>query len=78
MTVEQIRQVIRAEPFKPFSLCVADGRQIRVEHPEFLALFPTGRAVVVTQPEDSYDILDLLLVTGVRVEDGKSGRTQQR
>ena len=78
MTVDQLRQVLRADPFKPFSLCVADGRQIRVEHPEFLALFPTGRGVIVTQPDDSYDVLDLLLVTGVHVEDGGSRREPRR
>ena len=78
MTVDQLRQVLRAEPFKPFSLCVADGRQIRVEHPEFLALFPTGRSVIVTQPDESYDVLDLLLVTGVHVEDGGSGGEPRR
>jgi len=71
MNVEQLRQVLRAEPFRAFKLCVADGRQIRVQHPEFLAFFPTGRAVVVTQPDDSYDVLDLLLVTGVHVENGE-------
>lgn len=78
MTADQLRQVLRAEPFKPFSLCVAHGRQIRAEHPEFLALFPTGRSVIVTQPDESYDVLDLLLVTGVHVEDGGTGREARR
>jgi len=71
MNVEQLREVHQARPFRPFTLHIADGREITVPHPEFLAQFPTGRAVIVTQPNDDYDVIDLLLVFSIEVGNGK-------
>lgn len=63
MTIERIRDLYKAEPFKPFTMHLADGRHIPVRHREFMALSPGGRTVVVYRPDDSMNIVDLLLVT---------------
>ncbi|MEX2287766.1 MAG: hypothetical protein WD648_11800 [Planctomycetaceae bacterium] len=65
MTIEQLRQVYRAEPFRPFTMHLADGRDLTVKHREFLAISPSGRTVIVYQPDDSFNIVDLLLVTDI-------------
>jgi len=36
MTVEQLRKAAKAEPFKPFTVSLTDGRRFRVKHPEFI------------------------------------------
>ena len=70
MTVEQLRKIHQARPFQPFTLKLADGNQIEVRHPEFLAHSPSGRTVIVTTPDESFEVVDLLLVTSIEVGNG--------
>ena len=67
MTVEQMRAVLNAKPFAPFIIHLADGRQIPVLSREFVASSPSGRTGVVYQPDESMNIIDLLLVTDLEV-----------
>jgi hypothetical protein len=72
MTVAQIRNLYSAEPFRPFTLHLADGRQIPVAHREFMASAPSGRTVIIYQSDDSFNVVDLLLVTDLEIKgDGK-------
>ena len=58
---------------------LADGRRIPVVHREFFAISPSGRTVTVYQPDDSMNIIDLLLVTDPEVRpNGKSQRRGKR
>lgn len=68
MTKEQVRQLSDAEPFRPFIIHLADGRSIPVHHREFLATAPSGRTLIVYQPDDSFNIVDLMLVTDLEVK----------
>jgi hypothetical protein len=63
MTIEQIRNAHHASPFRPFIIRVADGRSFFVRHPDFLSHSPSGRTIIVHGDNDSYSVLDLLLVT---------------
>jgi hypothetical protein len=63
MTVEQMRSVYQAQPFRPFVIHLADGREIPVQHREFIMAVPSGRTILVAQPDDTVNIIDLLLVT---------------
>ena len=67
MTIERIRELYSSQPFRPFVMHLADGRQLLVAHPEFLSFSPSGRTVVVHQPDDSLNIVDLLLVTDIEI-----------
>ncbi len=68
MTTEQLRGAIKAVPFRPFSLRVADGREIPVPHPDFIMYAPTTpRTTVVTLPDGTIEVLDLLLITGLSI-----------
>jgi hypothetical protein len=72
MTIEQIRAVIQHKPFQPFVIHLADGRQLTVSSPEFIMAIPTGRTIVVGQPDGLYHIVDLLLVTDLEVRTAPS------
>jgi hypothetical protein len=73
MTIEQLKTIHQARPFRPFTLYLADGRQVHVPHHEFLSHSPTGRTVVVHHTEEeSFSILDLLLVTELKLDPAKS------
>jgi len=41
-TSNQVREAMKAQPFRPFLIRLADGRNFRVEHPEFAMLGPNG------------------------------------
>ena len=68
MTVEQLRAVYRAQPFHPFVLHLADGQQIPVQHPEFIFSVPSGRTIIVVQPDDTMNIIDRQLVTDIELK----------
>ena len=66
MTIDRLRQVSRATPFKPFTLSLTDGRRFRVRSPEFIMITPeASRTVVVAESGEDYSIVDLLLVTSI-------------
>ena len=67
MTIEQVRRLYEAQPFQPFVMHMADGRNLPVVHREFLVLSPSGRTVIVYQPDESFNIVDLLLVTDLEL-----------
>jgi len=68
MTIQQLKTVYDKQPFQPFVLHLADGRQIPVLHREFMLTYPSGRTVMVVQPDDSANIIDLLLVTDIELK----------
>ncbi|HZL36793.1 MAG TPA: hypothetical protein VFC78_15850 [Tepidisphaeraceae bacterium] len=63
MTLEQLKNVHQARPFRPFTVHMGDGRSFRVDHPEFLSRSQSGRTIVVHQVDEGLSILDMLLVT---------------
>jgi hypothetical protein len=78
MTIEQLRAVYNAQPFRPFVMHLADGREIPVQHREFFMTVPTGRTIVVAQPDDTLSIVDLLLVTDLENKPAANGSGRRR
>jgi hypothetical protein len=78
MTIDRIRELYSAEPFRPFVLHLADGRHVPVHHREFMMAVPSGRTVVVCQPDDTLNIIDLLLVTDVELKRTTNGSRRRR
>ena len=78
MTIEQLRAVHQAIPFRPFTIHLADGRQIRVPHREFLSHSPSGRTIIVHHEDDTFSIVDLLLVTELEVHNGAPTGARKR
>jgi hypothetical protein len=74
MTTEQFRATLHLQPFQPFTIRMADGRSFDVTHPDFVAQSPSGRTVVIVQPDDSYSVLDLLLMSELEVHNS-NGRS---
>jgi hypothetical protein len=67
MTIEQLRTVHHADPFRPFTIHLADGRKFLVPHRDFLSHSPTGRTIIVDGLDDSFSIIDLLRVSELEV-----------
>jgi hypothetical protein len=68
MTATELRQLVEAESFQSFNIRLADGRHVPVQHREFLMMSPSGRTAIVYQPDDSFNIIDVLLVTDLEVK----------
>ncbi len=67
MTIDELRNVYQAKPFRPFTIHLADGRKLDVPHAEFLSHSPKGRTVIVYHEDESFSVIDLLLVTKLKV-----------
>ncbi len=65
-TVNQIREALRAQPFRPFSFRLVDGQVYPVRHPDFLLLppVPRGREMVYWTDAEMH-LIDLGLVAEV-------------
>lgn len=67
MTGEKIREALKAAPFKPFRLHLADQRKFDVFHPEFAWVLPNRRHVLVVSPidQDTTETIDVGLVVSL-------------
>jgi hypothetical protein len=61
-----------------FAIHLADGREIPVLSPEFILVVPSGRTIVVCQPDGRLNIIDLLLVTDLEFRPLGNGQTKRR
>ena len=71
MTIEKFREICHVTPFRPFVIHLADGRELFVKHPDYVAAPPNARTIVVFQPDLSLNVIDLLLVTDIEVKNGR-------
>ena len=80
MDLNSIRNALREQPFRPFELCLADGRRIPVKHPEFVAM--NQRIVIVTDEESATKILEPLLIVSLEhvpaTEKGNGSQKKKR
>ena len=65
MQINTIREALHKQPFRPFTLRLADGRELPVPHPDFVAIL--GRTAVVASPslDDSYSVVEPLLIVSI-------------
>ena len=68
MTVDQLRSMREANPFRPFTIHLADGRSLRVPHRDFVSHSPGGRTIIVYRTQEAFSVVDLYLVTELEVE----------
>ncbi len=80
MTINEFKTALRAAPFRPFNIHLADGRTVAVVHPDFAMVTGGGRTAIISRPEDDwFTIVDLLLITQLEVPisvqgDGRSAK----
>ncbi len=74
MTSDALAKMLRTLPFRPFRIHLADGRHLDVSHPDFLARSPGGRTAVVYKSGETFEVIDLLLVSSLELIDGRARR----
>ncbi len=66
--VADIRKLIAAQPFVPFTIHLADGGQVRVPTVDHVAVAPTGVRVIVFGDDDTWTVVSPLLISRVTVD----------
>lgn len=69
--LEELRNRIKAIPFIPFSLFVADGREFPVPHPDHI-LVTSGGLVAIENDQGLLDILPIFHISGIRTKSATS------
>jgi hypothetical protein len=70
MTIEEIRALKHAKPFRPFDIVTKDGRRLHIEMPIRIALSPTGKSVSGFDP-GGFFFLSLGEIAALRLRRGK-------
>jgi len=63
-----IRKLVHALPFVPFTIHLADGGQLRVPTVDHIAVPPAGGRVFVFGDDERYDVLSALLISRITVD----------
>ena len=78
MTFEEIKKLYHAAPFRPFEIVLTNGRHVRVDHREFMALSPDEDVVVVFEA-DGHLTIDVPLIIGLKeLRNGARQRKRKR
>jgi hypothetical protein len=71
-----IRKLVHATPFVPFTIHLADGGKLRVPTVDHIAMAPVGGRIIVFNDDGTHEILSALLISRVKV--GRTRHTSQR
>jgi len=78
MDIAGVRELLHKEPFEPFVIRLANGRLLRVPHPDFVAV--TSRRAIVVAEHGSWSIVEPLLIVSLdkMPRQGKGGNGSRR
>ena len=65
MMKEQIRHLLHATPFVPFTIHTASGKWFRVEHPDFVLAGSDAPHVIVEDHSGRVHTINVMLITSL-------------
>jgi hypothetical protein len=72
-----IRKLVHAVPFAPFTIHLADGGQLRIPTVDHIAVPPAGGRVFVFGDDERYDVLSGLLISRITVDRDSATSSQK-
>ncbi len=66
--IADVKDLLAARPFTPFTIYIADGREVRVLSPDHAHIHPTRARVVVYSEDGRTHFFPPLLMSGVTVD----------
>jgi len=66
--IERIPSLLKATPFRPFSVHLADGRKLKVPHPDFAHIPKPGLFFYFHEGDNFGELVSALLITSVEFE----------
>jgi hypothetical protein len=76
MDLQGIREALLRRPFEAFSIRLADGRSLGIPHPEMVAV--GKRRIIVVEPDDSWSVVEPLLIVSIDYNGKRRPRTHRR
>jgi hypothetical protein len=74
---EEIRTLLQANPFEPYTVHTSDGKALYVKHPDYCFMFPGNDIVYVFSDETKRDIVATRNITRV-VPGAQKSRSRKR
>ena len=68
MEIGALQTALHKQRFQPFKMRLADGRQIVVRHPDFVAT--SKQRVIVIDADESWSVLEPLLIVSLDFAEG--------
>lgn len=68
LMTSDIRKLVHAVPFVPFTIHLADGGELRVPTVDHIAVPPAGGRIFVFGDDERYDVLSALLISRITVD----------
>lgn len=76
MNPNELRQLLRASPFRPIKVCTGGNKKYSIPHPEFAALSPEGDTLIVFLPErGGHDVVDVPQIERIDVRKRSPARS---
>lgn len=77
MRADEIRKAMNASPFVKFTLHLANGRKLKVNHSDFISVDPKGRTAIVFELDGDWEAVDIVLINSIEYHAGKNGRKRK-
>jgi hypothetical protein len=66
MTSPPLARFFMQRPFEPFTMVLADGRELHVNHPEFADVNAQDEVVTFQHPSGQLEVIDPRLIVSIR------------
>ena len=64
---DKLRELIRSEPFRPFTIHLPEGRSVHIFHHDFAVMSPDGRTLLAFEADNSFNMIDVMLIASIEV-----------
>ena len=68
MIIDELRSLMHARPFKPFTIVTADGSEILVHHHDYAWVLPSGHEIHVEQRDERVDLVSVSQITKIKYQ----------
>jgi hypothetical protein len=66
MKIEELKRAKDQRPFQAFAIRMADGREVRVTHPDAVSWGEEQpRIAICSQPDGGWEVIDVALITSL-------------
>jgi hypothetical protein len=74
VTIAELKKAKDERPFQPFTLCMDDGSEIEVPHPDAVAWEDGSRQTVLVISSTGWEVVDVSLVQSLRFANEGGGK----
>jgi hypothetical protein len=68
MHADELKKLLKATPFKPFTVDMPSEKAFQIPHSDFAFITPNGRTLIVAYGGGGVDLLDIPLITRVEIQ----------